>query len=259
MMKRILALTLVSTLCIAYQEHPTVIVSIQKCGTHLLGGVIDLLTNKKIYWPGFIRGKELDEALTTLRDNRFMMIHVPYRSEIIEIFEKHHATLFFVYRDPRDQVVSDAYFRLHWQAPDGTRVTNHAQLVTELLSNFVAPWYADSTTKRGVAACFESLMPWAQHPGICVIRFEDLIGEQGGGSAKVQKETIARIAEHLGIAYTEETIAYVVEHLFGNSMTFREGKIGSWKRHFSDHDKNIAKQTIGQLLIDLGYENGMDW
>ena len=91
------------------------------------------------------------------------------------------------------------------------------------------------------------------------IRFEDLIGPNGGGDWETQLETIQKIADHLGITVTEEKIERVARNLFGGTGTFRKGQIGAWKKHFKEHHKQAFKAIAGQLLVDLGYETDFDW
>ena len=43
------------------------------------------------------------------------------------------------------------------------------------------------------------------------------------------------------------------------SPTFRKGKTGGWRNHFSDEHKQIFKDITGDLLIELGYETDNDW
>ena len=43
------------------------------------------------------------------------------------------------------------------------------------------------------------------------------------------------------------------------SPTFRSGKVGGWKDHFSPANKELFKSIAGELLIQLGYENDTRW
>ncbi len=113
---------------------------------------------------------------------------------------------------------------------------------------------------------------WLQKPGVFICRFEDLIGPQGGGNGDVQKETLRKLAAHIGIALTSTEVEEVAAHLYGNEenpfgdnefknyqSTFREGKIGSWKTAFKAQHKKAFKERLGDALIALGYETGNDW
>jgi hypothetical protein len=43
------------------------------------------------------------------------------------------------------------------------------------------------------------------------------------------------------------------------SPTFRSGKTGEWKKHFTDEHKKIFKEVAGDLLVKLGYEKDNNW
>ena len=43
------------------------------------------------------------------------------------------------------------------------------------------------------------------------------------------------------------------------SHTFRSGKTGGWKQHFTDEHKDLFKEVAGDLLVRLGYEQDNDW
>ena len=43
------------------------------------------------------------------------------------------------------------------------------------------------------------------------------------------------------------------------SPTFRSGKTGEWKQHFTKEHKKIFKDVAGDLLVKLGYELNYDW
>jgi hypothetical protein len=45
----------------------------------------------------------------------------------------------------------------------------------------------------------------------------------------------------------------------GRSYTFRAGKTGEWRKHFSADHKNKFKEIAGDLLVRLGYEEDQGW
>jgi len=45
----------------------------------------------------------------------------------------------------------------------------------------------------------------------------------------------------------------------GRSPTFRSGKIGEWRKCFTEGHKKTFKDVAGDLLIKLGYEQDNDW
>jgi hypothetical protein len=43
------------------------------------------------------------------------------------------------------------------------------------------------------------------------------------------------------------------------SHTFRSGKTGGWREHFTDEHKKLFKEVAGDLLVKLRYEKTNDW
>jgi hypothetical protein len=43
------------------------------------------------------------------------------------------------------------------------------------------------------------------------------------------------------------------------SRTFRLGKTGGWKEHFTVEHKKLFKDVAGDLMVRLGYEKNNDW
>ena len=43
------------------------------------------------------------------------------------------------------------------------------------------------------------------------------------------------------------------------SSNFRSGKIGNWKNEFTEENLVNAKKLLGKSLIDLKYEDDLNW
>ena len=110
-----------------------------------------------------------------------------------------------------------------------------------------------------IKGLYDAYLPWKDEPFVYTTTFEKLVGPQGGGSREVQLNEIKNIARHIGVTITEQDAKRVADELFGGSGTFRAGKQGGWKPHFSQRHIDAFKNIAGKLLIDLGYEQGFDW
>lgn len=100
---------------------------------------------------------------------------------------------------------------------------------------------------------------WLHDPKILVIRFEDLVGEKGGGSKEKQVQTIKNIAQFLEIELSDDKIEKICQSLWGGTWTFRKGTIGQWKEKFTEEHVRLFKEYLGQDLIDFGYEEDFNW
>ena len=100
---------------------------------------------------------------------------------------------------------------------------------------------------------------WLQSAGV-VVRFEDLVGERGGGSADAQRQAIESIFQGLGLSVDAATVGSVQADSFSDrSPTFRRGATGQWRQHFDAEAKERFKTIAGAELIRYGYERSQDW
>ena len=105
------------------------------------------------------------------------------------------------------------------------------------------------------------MLQWKNQNNNLTIKFEDLVGERGGGSLSKQVTSIRAIINHLELRdnISDDMVFDIAKNSFGTSGTFRKGKIGGWKSTFTSKDIELYKATIIDLLIDIGYESDKNW
>ena len=196
-----------------------------------------------------------------------LSVHFPYTKEFADKISSDAFANFLTIRDPRDQVVSYAFmvykYREDMQAP-------FEQVLLDLIDGqtrrFI-PWGVALNNayplawELGVVDFYKRYLPFAAQKNVKVIRFENLVGEAGGGSKEKQLQEIQAIAQHLDISLSSTQIEEIAQKLFGGTFTFREGQIGSWKKYFTPEIKQVFKNSPGalDLLIELGYEKDYLW
>ncbi len=166
--------------------------------------------------------------------------------------------MFFIYRDPRDVVVSHVHYvteiepnhvhHAHYRAlPDFD-----ARLKTSILGR---PEMGDLFPD--IRARFEPFLGWLR-PEVCVLRFEDFIQHR--------EITLGRIlthAEHHGFTLhiSRNTALQILSDSINpqKSPTFRSGKVGGWREKFSEENMRFFKEVTGDLLEKLGYEENSNW
>ena len=96
---------------------------------------------------------------------------------------------------------------------------------------------------------------WLDDPDCLIVKFEDLVGSQGGGSDERQTAAVASIAQHVGLALDDADVQAVAGQVFNRgAQTFRKGAIGDWRNHFSAEHITAFEETGGQeLLQTYGY------
>lgn len=253
--------------CIGYEDaghRDTIfITSIPKCGTHLLEKCIELLTKRTNPFKHRSAAKKCFEVVTkkTTEQIDFFQWHTPYSRWMSRIFKEHNVKVFFIYRDPRDKAVSRVYYIYdgQWEKRDmdnPLRQLPFDKLLRRVISDLKSP-----VTQLPLLDEYGAFLSWIDDPSCCAVRFEDLVGPQGGGTRKAQVRAIKKIASHIdpALALDDLLINECVKNLFGGTPTFREGKIGAWKTSFKKRHKKLFKCKLGELLIKLKYEKNYNW
>ena len=264
-MKRILICVLCS---FSFLFAPKMVqISIPKSGTHLLLKGIRLLSGYSSYigkseyaYPlhmYFVSEKFFRRNLDLSGKKIWNTHHFLYDERLNNFFLENNVHIFFIYRDPRDQIISFAFYM---KKCSGVWPKVKQKTIAEIIEDLIiANTLSDNNPPtKGIIELYESYLLWLENPNCLPIKFEDLIGPKGGGSLAAQTETLKKIAQHLEI--TKEKIDFVRENLFGGTSTVRQGQIGAWKQHFTQKHKEIFKKVGGDnLLIQLGYEKDENW
>lgn len=255
-------------------------VSMPKAGTHLLSSLLTnfprLMFSGRHYALRYFRTEEslhsgservidwgrLEKALRAVNRGQFMTAHFTPGAELFEILERLGYKTVNIIRDPRDTVVSSTHYLAHLK-----RHFLHERFVDEfpetdarLMSVIQGLPAKDGRGLPSVGSRLRRYMQWIDGPGVHVCRFEDLVGERGGGSATRQLRAIERIGAHVGRPLDQGQAEDIASRTWSQkSSTFRKGVIGDWRNHFTEEHKLAFKEQAGAELVDLGYEADLDW
>jgi sulfotransferase 6B1 len=166
---------------------------------------------------------------------------------------------YFIYRDPRDMLVSHVFYATDMH--EGHGMHEHYQSLTnfdERLKVAITGIDRDELFMVDVRQRYEGVFAWLEQPAVMCVRFEDLLNQR----EKVLNAMLDQV-EKTGYRIPtprEESIRILLETIQPKkSKTFRSGKTGEWTKYFKDEHKTLFKETAGDLLVRLGYEQGNDW
>jgi sulfotransferase 6B1 len=243
----LLTLLIVLTFPSNAKTHKLFLTSIMKCGTHLALKCVTLITSKS---KAYVEEDEFvtlqQKTIDKLTKNQILVGHIQSNKHNQHILAKNNFKGVFIYRDPRDFVVSLA----HW-IPDNPAIWPNLQKLSfdELLLELI----------KTIPISYAPFLAWRNNPMIYTTTFERLVGPKGNGNQTAQLIEVQNIARHIGSPLNLTQIQDIAYNLFGGTYTFREGKTGSWKNYFNRKHKAACKLYAGKLLIDLGYENNTLW
>lgn len=166
---------------------------------------------------------------------------------------------YFIYRDPRDMLVSQVFFATDMHEEHGMHdFYNSLPDFGERLKVAITGIDRNGLKMVSVQQRYEGVFEWLNTPSVMCIRFEDLVNNRDATLNSMLDEV-----EKTGYkipTLREKAISILVEAIQPRkSHTFRSGKTGGWREFFSEEHKTLFKDVAGDLVVRLGYEKTNDW
>lgn len=277
------------------EEIEFALFTMPKTGTHLMRPLLEYLTDKysTSYWSReidcpkvYLYDKKMMKLLLSLPDvvqpywlnqpihkncltsildnlyyeNEFFVTHAPYSPEIEKLMKERKAVVFFLIRDPRDWIISV----IRHPAVSGVDIYGEPFGDHDFLSldmNEKIHHVINGTSSYYSAKeVINKFLPWKKSSICCTLRFEALLGPQGGiYSQKEQLAELRKITNALHLDVSDEMLLEAFNESFGTGSMFSKGKAGTWKEYFNEEHKKAFKVLLGDILIELGYEKDYNW
>lgn len=255
-----------------YTEFPPIIAnSFPKSGTHLLIQILQTLPGVRNWGlflasiPSFtfqeIKPKRMSKKVLWLAPGEMAGAHLFYSAEVSAAIKEKNVIHFFIYRDPRDVVISESYYltlmnRWHRLSKYFRALSNMEERVMFSITGATDPDFPYDYPD--VAQRFRKYQPWIYDSNVFSIKYEDLITKK---KDQVVREIVQFYSDRSCLKFSIDTcIAKALKNINPkNSHTFRQGKIGGWCSVFSEKHKHYFKDISGDLLIALGYEQDKNW
>lgn len=266
------------------RNYPRVLCnSFHKAGTHLLLGAVKGIPRVRhygrgVYWHYLARSTASPrrsrtplvarDALNECFPGEVFRGHVAAHPEIEKTLSSQGFRHVFIYRDPRDTVVS----LLHWwkrfprPAMWPYRYFESLARDEERIEFLIGGWpgiarrgdFPEDVDYPDVGTRFGEFLPWFDNADCMTVRFEDLVDP---ARAPGSYRTIAR---HVLPDLDDRLVEELVEGMMrgtdpSRSKTYRSGSSGEWKLLFSKEHVRKFKDCAGDLLVRLGYERDLDW
>ncbi len=166
----------------------------------------------------------------------------------------------FVYRDPRDMVVSHIFYATQMHPGHWMRhyYTEKLHTMEERINAAIQGVEEPGSELTAVRRRYEGYLGWLDQPEVLCLRFEDLILDR-----RATLERLLGYLEQRGLclkvprAQAATTLQAVIAPK--KSGTFRKGQPGNWREHFTEANKALFKEKTGDLLVRLGYEESGEW
>jgi hypothetical protein len=204
-----------------------------------------------------------DQVIATLHrlkpgDIAYCYLHArqPYIDELTRL----GVAAFFLYRDPRDLIVSHVFYatKIHHKHGMHKYYTKALSTMEQRITAAIQGVRTAGANLSPIAAKYQKYLGWLDQPGVLPLRFEDLILDR--------EKSLIRILDHIAARGfqlqlpRDKAVAFLAQGVTPHtSGTFRRGKPGEWREHFTEENKRQFKASTGDLLIRLGYETSTAW
>jgi sulfotransferase family protein len=204
--------------------------------------------------PHRVKVSALRHALTRIRPWRYAMSQLPWQPVVMQLLESLVIRPIVAVRDPRDVIVSLMHHALskpeHFMHAHLSHLpTDHERLVTLIKG---------ATNDKGqesvpLAQRLDFILGWVEDPRVLTVRFEDLVGPKGGGSADRQHGAIMALAQWAGRPVEPGEATRIGEEMFGKGKTFRKGRVAGWREAFDSDVAALFEHEVGDRMRRLGY------
>ena len=255
------------------QKTPAVLGNaMPKSGSHLINQVVQGLTQVGPFvnsgFPPVNRDEvndKLPEAevlanLSRMRPGDIGYGYIKARQPFVSLLTQPGWATIFVYRDPRDMLVSHVFYATQMHKGHGMHryYTETLHTMEERIKAAIQGVEEPGSELSPVRAKYEGYLGWLEQPAVLCLRFEDLILDRKVALERildylVQRGFTPRLPRDQEIVILDQAIAPK------KSGTFRKGQPGNWREHFTEANKIFFKQQAGDLLLRLGYEKDNDW
>lgn len=257
---------------------PFAVISIPQSSMPVLMNVLQYMANATPYWqPGL--ETEFDDYYRSLWKNKscysFLCTQFCVSSAFESLCNNINLKKIVCIRDLRDVCVSIVYYiqkngwpGLNSRYPYEWQAFKQLSFDEQLL--FVINYDYDSAKigsldQFSLTQVAKQTAQYCNKPNVLVCPYENLVGEQGGGTQKAQLATFDRINQFLNLGLSQEKLLEISSKI-GNKEQYLVSKeeccspkIGSWKEVFKEEHKEAFKKKLGWALIYFGYVKDNNW
>jgi hypothetical protein len=216
----------------------------------LLGEVLELPkrdiyinNDNKLFWKDYFWYKGYEDI--GLLESCVVKSHELAGSDLHNCSSK----IIHLIRDGRDVVVSKYFYEKDFLVNNNIKEFNNISK-EEYTAKVAMEWR-------------EYVCSWMNRDDCIICKYEELLLNT--------EQTLKKILKRLGydvneiiikeaiINNTKEKLTDKIGELFKHNTFIRKGIVGDWKNFFGNVEKNIFKEIAGDTLIELGYEQDLNW
>lgn len=177
----------------------------------------------------------------------FGQVHAAWSAELEELVCDVGMRLVLGVRDPRATLLSTAEWLVDEEGEHPLREALKDATLDERVEFMLDPSIRPQFPQVSFVEQFRKIALWRHTPGVLIVRYEDLVLEEG------RRATLAGLAEHLGIWALDDEIAQIAGSLLGATRTLRHGQINRWREALRPEHVARVESELEDEMTDMGY------
>ncbi|MBV7269168.1 sulfotransferase domain-containing protein [Winogradskyella luteola] len=233
--------------------------SLPKSGTHLLESLFLQLPLMRHCGKKTLRLEIQNSVnsklgvLSSIKKGQFLLSHMQYHKGALQTIVANKTKIIHLVRDPRDVLIS------HLNYIERMDTTQKAHKFLAEYDTRFEKLKAMINGKKDILEPFpevlDKFLPWTQLDEVLCIKFEHLIGPNGGGNKQKQIDTVKKICNYISIELNDKQIDNICGKIYSvKSSTFNKGKIGNWRHVLDKEEKQWLNNTIEKKILSYGYK-----
>jgi hypothetical protein len=166
---------------------------------------------------------------------------------------------YFIYRDPRDMLVSHVFFATDMYEDHGMHA--YYQSLPDFgarLKVAITGLDQDGLKMVSVRQRYQGVLEWLDQREVMCVRYEDFL-QRREATLAAMLDQVERTGYRIPTT-RPKALSILMQAIQPNrSRTFRSGRAGGWREHFTAEHKRLFLDVAGDLLVKLGYENDDSW
>ncbi|MBK9206993.1 MAG: sulfotransferase domain-containing protein [Anaerolineales bacterium] len=151
---------------------------------------------------------------------------------------------YFIYRDPRDMLVSQVFFATDMHGEHGMHdYYNSLPDFGARLNVAITGIDRDGLKMVSVKQRYEGVFQWLEQKNVMCLRFEDLINNRDV-TLNAMLDEVEKTGYKIPTPRAQALSVLVDAIQPKKSHTFRSGKTGGWTQHFTDEHKNWSRMWL---------------
>lgn len=196
------------------------------------------------------RATWINKELGRIKSGEYCGGHLPYSDYMNLLLKENNVFPLHVIRDPRDVLLSWAHYvpKTDWHyGREGLAGLALEDRVKKILYGYQSGvFYIES-----FPSILQRSIGWTEGGKAMDVKFENLVGPQGGGNIEAQNNAIRQIADYVGCVDVD--VEKIAANLFGGTKVFRKGQVGSWKDELSAEMAAEVTNAIKPQILQMGY------